>query len=1398
MELLIRLKGQLDRSIPESVRKAMADAAELQKKMQRLQAVQAKAQKYKEMARAAEVLGERFRHARETVSRLGAEFRKNQEAAARYRAQINQAKAALSGMSRSANPEAYRAARASLAQLTAAYQSAQAAARASRSAFTQASANARTLGSAYNRSQDGLRRLSAELQRAGFYTQFFDSNQRHLQNELRRTSQEMERARRTQEQYNNQQAQQAQRQRAHGQAQTDFYNATGNWKAGLEASKTILSPFVGAISSAMDFEAEMAKVKSMTQMDNIKLGNWERVNSEMQKLTEQAKEMGRTTQFTSVQAAQAQFELAKAGYDTEKVYASLPHVLNMAAVENMELGDAARIATNIMSGFGLGADKIEHSIDVLAYTSTHANTDLRSLGETMKYAAPVAKSFGASLEETATMAKFMADAGIAGSQAGTSLRQGMLRLVAPPKKASKAMQEMGISLSDAQAEWANAQATAQAYGITLDSTKGPGEQLISVIEQIEKSMAGASDQEKIAALNAITGINAVSGWAAVMSNSSGSIREFYEKLRTCDGAAKQAAATMQDTTKGAFTRLNSAVEAVAQNIGDAFLPVVRAAAEKAAVFATKLAEWAGEHQSIVLAAGAAAAAIAGMIMTALTVNVVVAGWRLLETTIDMVAASQTLLAAKTRLSAIATMIHAGANAALGASMTALRHPITTVTALFGAIPARLAAARAALMAIPAMISGAFAAIPGMISGALASLATVGLPVIVAILAIVAVIALVAANFDKLKETASIVFNHISGTVGATVARIQQHFQDALNKITAVWNSVTGQSLQSSQIIGAIFNNLGFLIGAAFDIAAGIVGTAISVIINLVASVAQIIGGVINIVAGLFTGDWNRAWQGAGQAVKGFSDATLGTFKTIAGGIGDIFDTLLGKADEVQAKAEQAKSASAGAQMSNRESGSMQIAAQVAAIPMPDTSAAQAQVAALGESATQTATATQQNAAALEQYKAAVEANGQGMEQYTQMIQQGGQSMAQLGENLGTALPNVTQFGETAGQATPNLAQLSETVGAGSPLLQQHNELVGAGNPLSAQHNELMTAGNALLAQFKETVASVIAIVQQFASALTSTNEGLASLGSSSSVAASAISSLGSAAQGAVSTFQSAASSVAAAAANAGSGANVAHNAEGGIYQKGAFLTTFAENSAEAAIPLDGSRRAASLWRQAGEMLGILPKRIPGGDGTATAEQALQNMPTLSTVHMQKPPMMPDVQIPELVQKPPVMPDIRIPDLVQEIPSMGNILPDLAGMGKRAASSILGKGLPKWMPQGAGFLGGMFQRPPLEASIPMVNALPQDIGMLAELAMPGTEGAVEAPMAMEPPSGMGGAIEINYNPQITIQGNADGSTVSQLEELLASEREKILHEVSKKFGGMMEVFMHEQRRRSYAT
>lgn len=1106
MELLISLKGKLEKSLPESVRKAAAVAGELQKKLNRLNEIKVKADKYKALEQATRSLGENLIQAKNKAAQLEAEFRKNQATAAQYKAKINQTRAALEGMSRSANPEAYKAARASLVQLTAAHKSAQAAAKASERAFKEARTSANASDTEYRRNREALRGLAAELQRSGFYTQFFASNQRHLQQELRRTEQSLAQAQRVQQQYN---AQQAGRQKVHGELQQSFYNATGNWQAGLEASKTILSPFADAVSVAMDFEAEMAKVKSLTQMDNIKLGNWEKVNAEMEKLTAQASEMGRTTQFTAVQAAQAQTELARAGYDTEKIYASLPHVLNMAAVENMALGDAARIATNIMSGFGLGADQIEHSIDVLAYTSTHANTDLTNLGETMKYAAPVARSFGASLEETATMAKFMADAGIVGSQAGTSLRQGLLRLVAPPKKASKAMEEMGITVSDAQAEWENANAVAQAYGVTLDSTKGPGEQLISVIEQIEKGMAGASEQEKLAALSAITGINAVSGWASVLNNSSGSIREFYEKLKNCDGAAKQAAETMQDTTKGAFTRFSSAVEAVAKNIGDAFLPMVRQAAEAAAVYMQQFAEWIEEHQDIAKAAGIAAAAIAGLIMTALTVNVAVSGWRLLGSTIGMAANNSGALAGQLR-------IVTAAQAALNAVMA--MHPFVLI-----------AASIIGLMVLLAYLTG---------------------------------------NMDRLKETASITFSHIAGTAGAMVAVLSQRFDEALAKITATWNSITGQSMKSAELIGAFFNNLGFAIGAAFDIASGVVMLNISVILNLLSSMVQVIGGVIHIVVGLFAGDWERAWSGAGQAVNGLYSATDGTFKTITSGIGNMFDTLMGKADEVQKKAEQAKSVASVADIANTPlAGANQQAAADAQQIASSTAEASAHTQELAMNMAQSGSSVQQTMSYMEQLNTVM---GQVPAQSQAAFSGFGEQAATAAQTINTNLQQIPAGAQATFQQLPPIAQQG-TDGIAQEWAQLAAKCQPGGEAFVQAANQWGQQAYEAIANWSSQMAQVV--VDKLSSAWAQISSQF-SAGLNVNVTTS--------------------------------GASVAHNATGGIYGRGAFLTTFAENSAEAAIPLDGSNRALSLWQQAGEMLGVspVPSVAPvssGGAGSVSIE-----------------------------------------------------------------------------------------------------------------------------------------------------------------------------------------------------
>src|SRR5690625_5062741 len=120
--------------------------------------------------------------------------------------------------------------------------------------------------------------------------------------------------------------------------------------------------------------------------------------NEMKKLREQAKELGRDTRFSATQAAEGQEMLARAGFETKEVIEALPSVLNLAAAGAVDLGDAADIASNILSGFGMEATETAKVADILAKASSDSNTDIQGLGESMKYVAPIASDLGVSIE----------------------------------------------------------------------------------------------------------------------------------------------------------------------------------------------------------------------------------------------------------------------------------------------------------------------------------------------------------------------------------------------------------------------------------------------------------------------------------------------------------------------------------------------------------------------------------------------------------------------------------------------------------------------------------------------------------------------------------------------------------------------------------------------------------------------------------------------------------------------------------------------------------------------------------------------------------------------------------------------------------------------------------------
>lgn len=359
------------------------------------------------------------------------------------------------------------------------------------------------------------------------------------------------------------------------------YNALGDIsRNAFNFSKTI-------ISTAAKFEAGMSKVQAITNSDA----------NAMKILTQQAKELGRTTKFSASQAADAMSFLGMAGWNTEQIMKGMPGLLSLAAAGGTDLARTADIVSDNLTAFGLAAGQAGHMADVYAMISTKTNTNVEMLGETMKYAAPVAHAFGASMEETAALAGIMANSGIKASQAGTALRAGFLRLAGPPKMASKAMAELGMSMSDLSAEQKEATMAMASLGIAMSDTNGP-RKMSAILTELRAKTKSLGEEQKLASLKAIFGTEAATGWLAVLNSGDGVFEKLVGELEKSDGAADKMAKTMTNNAQGAMIQLKSATESLEISLGNVLLPTVADGANKLAGFTSKAAEFAEKHPTI--------------------------------------------------------------------------------------------------------------------------------------------------------------------------------------------------------------------------------------------------------------------------------------------------------------------------------------------------------------------------------------------------------------------------------------------------------------------------------------------------------------------------------------------------------------------------------------------------------------------------------------------------------------------------------------------------------------------------------------------------------------------------------------------------------------------------------
>lgn len=317
-------------------------------------------------------------------------------------------------------------------------------------------------------------------------------------------------------------------------------------------SKTVTVPLVGvgaaSVKTAAEFEAAMSQVKAISGA----------TGSEFEQLNEKAIEMGAKTKYSASESAEAFKYMAQAGWETSEMLEGIEGVMNLAAASGEELGLVSDIVTDSLTAFGLSAKDSTKYADILAETASRTNTDVAKMGDTFKYVAPVAGALGYSVEDTAVAIGLMANSGIKASQAGTSLRQLFTNLTHPVGQAKEAIEQLDISITNA------------------DGTMKP---LSQTLQELRSKFDGMTEAEKAQYAAMLAGQEGMSGLLAIINTSQDDFDLLTKQINNSAGAAEDMAETMMDNTAGAVEQLRGALESAGIIIGNKLTPYIRSAAE---------------------------------------------------------------------------------------------------------------------------------------------------------------------------------------------------------------------------------------------------------------------------------------------------------------------------------------------------------------------------------------------------------------------------------------------------------------------------------------------------------------------------------------------------------------------------------------------------------------------------------------------------------------------------------------------------------------------------------------------------------------------------------------------------------------------------------------------------
>lgn len=694
--------------------------------------------------------------------------------------------------------------------------------------------------------------------------------------------------------------------RATGSAATDANQKMDRAGRGMMVAGAVIAGGLAlAVNSAADFEKQLSNVQAVSGASA----------AEMEQLRAKSLQLGKDTAFSASESAGAIEELVKAGLSVQDVMnGAADATVNLAAAGEVSMPEAATIASNAMNQFNLAAEDMVGVADNIAGAANASAIDVSDFGMSLSQVGAVANLAGAKFEDTATAIALMGNAGIKGSDAGTSLKSMLMTLQPTTEKQINLMEDLGIVTEDGANKFYDAE--------------GNLKSLADVSGILQKSLEGQTKAQKQANLETIFGSDGIRAAAILADNGA----KGFDKMATAMGkvSAADVAATKLDNLAGSMEQLKGSLETLMIMVGTPLLNGIRAIVDGFTSFLNVILELPGpvlEAITVFLGVLSASLLLVGAFLKVrAAIQLMQAGMLLFTGPILLVIAAIAALVAafvyfyktNARFRAFVQEMGAVLRDALGKAMEWLIPKLQQ----FGAFLQQVfEASLPYLRKFGDVLTEAFQKALPYLKQAQAFVVRfkqIFIPIFIAMIAPILAVpiaifglvkafqhfystssrfrAIVQGIIGFLKELAGIFMDEVVPAVKEAAGTVLGALGDAFNKVapmipplvdgvkdfiqsivdlakaimgTPAFKFFISVIQQVAKIVMGVLIPLLVRLGGIFlRVFVQVIGNALRMALGIIRGVLNVISGVIKVFTGILTGDWRKAWEGVKQILRG--------------------------------------------------------------------------------------------------------------------------------------------------------------------------------------------------------------------------------------------------------------------------------------------------------------------------------------------------------------------------------------------------------------------------------------------------------------------------------------------------------------------------------------------------